>query len=209
MVERGAHCYIDKCIQCHGAPGVAQDEIGRSMQPIPGPLVDAASHWEPQQLYWITANGIKMSGMPAWRFRLPEQDLWALTAFMQRLPQLTATDFDALMRKYEGRRCEAPEVAGNQQPTIDPERGRLALTQYACNACHLIPGVTGSDVHVGPPLAGIADRQLIAGSVPNTPDQMVRWIRDPRSIDPHTAMPDMRVGERDARDIAAYLATLH
>jgi cytochrome c1 len=83
------------------------------------------------------------------------------------------------------------------------------MTQYACNACHNVPGVTGSDVHVGPPLAGIARRSLIAGAVPNTPEQMERWIRDPRSIDPYTAMPAMQVSEQDARDIAAYLATLN
>ncbi len=50
---------------------------------------------------------------------------------------------------------------------------------------------------------------MIAGSVANTPEMLVRWIRDPRSIDPLTTMPAMGVGERDARDIAAYLGTLH
>jgi len=73
----------------------------------------------------------------------------------------------------------------------------------------LIPGVVGPEVHVGPPLGGFAKRQLIAGSVANAPEMLVRWIRDPRSIDPLTTMPAMGVGERDARDIAAYLGTLH
>jgi hypothetical protein len=61
---------------------------------------------------------------------------------------------------------------------------------------------------VGPPLAGIASRKLIAGAVPNEPEQMVRWLLDPKEIDPLTAMPSMNVDERDARDMAAYLATL-
>ncbi len=214
QVDRGALCFITKCAQCHGGPGYAQDEIGRSMQPLPGPLVDASKRWEPQQLYWITANGIKMSGMPAWRFRLPDSDLWALVAFMERLPGLSAEEFTALVNRHRDARCEAANADEEAEgapsgASADPERGKLALTQFACNACHLIPGVTGSRVHVGPPLAGIANRKLIAGSVPNTPQQMVRWLRDPRSIDPFTAMPDMQVGERDARDIAAYLATLH
>lgn len=69
--------------------------------------------------------------------------------------------------------------------------------------------MTGSDVHVGPPLRGIASRRLIAGRVANTPEQMVRWIRDPKSIDPLTAMPAVGVGEQDARDMAAHLARLH
>lgn len=104
-VERGAVCFRDKCVQCHGAPGVAQDEIGRSMQPLPGPLIDAARHWKARELYWITRNGIKMSGMPAWEFRLPDEDLWALVAFLERLPALSTRDYHALMAAQEGRQC--------------------------------------------------------------------------------------------------------
>lgn len=96
------------------------------------------------------------------------------------------------------------------QPALhgDPAKGRIALTQYACQACHVIPGITGSDVHVGPPLDGLASRAMLAGSLPNTPDNLVRWIRNPQAVDPQTAMPDMGVSEAHARDIAAYLATL-
>ena len=208
MVSRGAACYVHSCVQCHGGPGVAQAEIGRSMQPLPGPLVDASAKWRPQELYWITRNGIKMSGMPAWQYRLPDADLWALVAFMQRLPALTAAEFRELAASGAAAQCAVPAAPQAwREPSI--ERGRTAITQYACNACHNVPGITGSDVHVGPPLAGIAGRGLIAGAVPNTREQMVRWIRDPRSIDPETTMPAMQVSEQDARDIAAFLATLN
>ncbi|MEO8807510.1 MAG: c-type cytochrome [Burkholderiaceae bacterium] len=206
-VARGAACYVAKCVQCHGGPGAAQAEIGRSMQPLPGPLVDASAKWRPSELYWITRNGIKMSGMPAWQHRLPDADLWALVAFMQRLPTLTAAEFQKLSDSGAAAQCAVPAEQVLRAPSI--ERGRAAITQYACNACHNVPGITGSDVHVGPPLAGIAARKLIAGSLANTPEQMVRWLRDPRSIDPETAMPAMQVSEQDARDIAAFLATLH
>lgn len=37
---------------------------------------------------------------------------------------------------------------------------------------------------------------------------MIRWIENPSAIDPKTAMPNMGVTVRDARDIAAYLYTL-
>lgn len=207
MVSRGAACYLDKCVQCHGGPGVAQAEIGRSMQPLPGPLVDARAKWRPREIYWITRNGIKMSGMPAWQYRLPDADLWALVAFMQRLPTLTAAQFRALAASGAAAQCAAPVDAPPwRQPSI--ERGRAAISQYACTACHNVPGITGSDVHVGPPLAGIAGRGLIAGAVPNTREQMVRWLRDPRAIDPETTMPAMQVGEQDAQDMAAFLSTL-
>jgi cytochrome c1 len=72
----------------------------------------------------------------------------------------------------------------------------------------VIPGATGPRARVGPPLAGIASRKILAGVLPNTPENMVRWLRGPQSVDPPTAMPDLGVTERDARDITAYLATL-
>ncbi len=87
----------------------------------------------------------------------------------------------------------------------DPERGKIVVTQYACQSCHLIPGVPGSKVYVGRPLEGMAERKVLAGAVPNDQAGLVRWIRDPQSIDPHTAMPNMGVSERDALDISAYL----
>jgi mono/diheme cytochrome c family protein len=208
LVARGAVCYVDKCVLCHGGPGVAQGDIGRSMQPLPGPLVDASQRWRPQELYWITRNGIKMSGMPAWQYRLPEEDLWALVAFMLRLPKLTAAEFRGLTEVGGAAGQCATPAATPALRAASVERGRVAMTQYACNACHKVPGITGSDVHVGPPLDGMARRGLIAGAVPNTEEQMVRWIVDPRSIDPQTTMPTMQVNEQDARDIAAFLATL-
>ena len=86
--DRGAACFRDHCVQCHGAPGVPPGVVGMSMQPLPGPLHDAATHWRPNELYWITRNGIRMSGMPAWGLRLADADLWALVAYMQTLPTL-------------------------------------------------------------------------------------------------------------------------
>jgi cytochrome c1 len=60
---------------------------------------------------------------------------------------------------------------------------------------------------VGPPLDGIALRTIIAGHLANTPDSMQHWIRDPQHVSPGTAMPDLHVGEQDARDITAFLYT--
>lgn len=104
--------------------------------------------------------------------------------------------------------CTDRNVAGPISATGDADRGRIALTQYACHACHVIPGITGSEVFVGPPLKGIATRPVIAGDLPNTPDNLMSWIRSPQAIDPQTAMPNMGVQEQHARDMVAYLSTL-
>ena len=66
----------------------------------------------------------------------------------------------------------------------------------------------GSRSLVGPPLAGIASRLYIAGVLPNSPENMERWIRNPPAVDSLTVMPDFGVTEQDARDITTYLYTL-
>ena len=90
----------------------------------------------------------------------------------------------------------------------DPRAGREKARAYGCGACHAIPGVAGANSLVGPPLAGIGGRMYIAGVLTNTPQHLVRWIQDPPSVDSATAMPNVGVTARDARDIAAYLYSL-
>jgi cytochrome c len=68
--------------------------------------------------------------------------------------------------------------------------------------------VRGANGLVGPPLDRIGARIYLGGALTNTPENLIRWIRDPRGVDPRTAMPSLGVGEQDARDIAAYLYTL-
>jgi cytochrome c1 len=90
----------------------------------------------------------------------------------------------------------------------DATRGRQAIRSYGCGSCHMIPGIREARGTVGPPLLAWGRRTFIAGEAPNTPDQLVRWIRTPQAIEPGTAMPNLGVNDQDARDIAAYLYTL-
>ena len=210
MVRRGATCFQDKCVQCHGAPGVAQGDIGKSMQPLPGPLVDATQTFHPRELYWITRNGIRLSGMPSWEFRLTDSEIWDVVAFLQHLPQLSPQAYAALAQPPGLGVGESCGRHVNVAPTRAPDiaRGKQALYQYACITCHTVPGLTSASPHVGPPLEKMASRTLIAGKLPNTPDNMVLWLRGPNQVKPHTAMPDLRVTHEDAADMTAYLATL-
>lgn len=90
----------------------------------------------------------------------------------------------------------------------DPDRGRLAIRHHGCGSCHTIPGVGGASATVGPPLTDLARRSYLAGRLPNTSENLIRWIRDPQGVAPGNAMPDMAISEPDGRDIAAYLYTL-
>lgn len=231
LVSRGAACFAEKCVQCHGAPGVAQGSIGQSMQPLPGPLVDATQRWRPRELYWLTRNGLKMTGMPAWEFHLEDRDLWAVVAFLGQLPATSPQGFAEMTAQLgspqpsgeewraaaSGKAHGASRICGRSQGALPPsgaagggdiQRGQRAMFEHACSACHAIPGVTGAAGAVGPPLRGIARRTLIAGKLANTQENMVRWLQDPKAIDPLTAMPAMGIDAETARDMAAYLSTL-
>jgi cytochrome c1 len=51
----------------------------------------------------------------------------------------------------------------------------------------------------------MSERLFVGGMLPNTPENLVAWIEDPRAINPRTAMPATGIPEQAARDIAAYL----
>ena len=87
----------------------------------------------------------------------------------------------------------------------DAQRGPAAIAQYGCGSCHVIPGIRGAVGTVGPPLVAFGRRAYIAGEIPNTADHLITWITVPQAIEPGTAMPNLGVDDRSARDIAAYL----
>jgi mono/diheme cytochrome c family protein len=203
LALRGLGHFREHCVQCHGAPGVAPEPFALGMVPHAASLSEASRHWTPGELFWLIKNGLKMTGMPAWEFRMPDEDIWSIVAFLQALPRHTPQQSRALQPPAHGH-GENPGEA----PEPDPKRGKTALLHYACGTCHSIPGVVGADTHVGPPLDRMGTRKFIAGLLPNTPENMVRWLRQPQQLDRHTAMPDLGVTERDARDMAAYLDTL-
>jgi cytochrome c len=101
-------------------------------------------------------------------------------------------------------------VACGERPAREgnAENGRLLLRQFGCGACHRIPGVADAQGNVGPPLEGVARRVYLGGVLPNSRENMARWIRSPKSFDPQTAMPELQVGEEHARDMVAFLYTL-
>jgi cytochrome c len=87
----------------------------------------------------------------------------------------------------------------------DIDRGERAFVAYGCGGCHSIRGVTQAQGKVGPALDGIGGQAIIGGRLENKPDNLLRWIADPQSVAPGTAMPDLDVAPQDARDIAAFL----
>lgn len=99
----------------------------------------------------------------------------------------------------------APEAPN---PIGDPGEGAIEIARAACGSCHVIPGIPLADGRVGPSLAGFGGQRLIAGTLSNSPANLVLWLRNPRQVRPHGTMPDMGLSDRQARDVAAYLSGL-
>lgn len=100
--------------------------------------------------------------------------------------------------------CDRPSAPG----AGDARRGAHLIASLGCGGCHVVPGVPGADGQVGPPLTGMGKRTMIAGMLPNTPDNMMTWLRTPQSVVPGNAMPNTEMDEHDAQDVAAYLDSL-
>lgn len=102
LIARGFRRYREHCVQCHGAPGVAPIDAAKGMTPVPASLMETGRHWPSAEIYWVVKHGIKMTGMPAWEYRLSDDDLWATVAFVKELPRLSPLQY---------RRLEAPAAA--------------------------------------------------------------------------------------------------
>jgi cytochrome c2 len=112
--------------------------------------------------------------------------------------------FIGIIYKYVEQR-ERMRVHAALETGGDPSRGEAMFIQYGCGSCHALKSVRNATGMVGPPLDGIALRVIIGGHLANSPANMEKWIRDPQHVSPGTAMPDLKVGEGDARDITAFL----
>ncbi len=90
-------------------------------------------------------------------------------------------------------------------PGADPARGKALIVEYGCGGCHTISGITYANSRVGPVLKQFPRNPYIAGKLPNTIDNAVRWIQNPQAIVPGNLMPDLGVSAEEARDIVAYV----
>ena len=96
MVRLGFAHYREMCIGCHGGPGLSRDEIGQGLYPMAPTLAKSAKELPPSELFWITKNGIKMTGMPAFGRTHSDDKIWAIVSFLEQLPGMTKEQYEAL-----------------------------------------------------------------------------------------------------------------
>lgn len=116
----------------------------------------------------------------------------------QRLPLVAAGALAAVALSACG-------SGGQVLPGAQASRGQQLIEFYGCGACHQIGGIDAANGTVGPNLRNFKQNRYIAGNLPNTPENVARWVQDPHRYEPKTIMPDMGVTPEQAADIAAYL----
>jgi len=86
----GAQIYVENCAVCHGLPGQDPTTIASGMFPKPPRLMHGKGVTDdpPGETYWVVANGIRLSGMPAFNKKLSETQLWQVTLMLANTNQL-------------------------------------------------------------------------------------------------------------------------
>ena len=80
--------------------------------------------------------------------------------------------------------------------------------QARCAGCHTVRG-TDAAGQIAPDLTHIATRSTLgAGTLPNTPENLAAWIRDPQRVKPGNQMPPNPLAADDLQALVAYLETL-
>ena len=96
-ISSGAAQYDEMCSLCHLAPGMKRTEISRGLYPR-APELRRGSSLTPAEEFWVVKHGLKMTGMPAWGVTHDDELLWDVVAFLRKLPELNADQYQALVK---------------------------------------------------------------------------------------------------------------
>ncbi len=107
----GVNDFNGMCAGCHGAPGQDPEAMGQGLNPPPPDLAESAADMTPAELFWVTKNGIKMTGMPAWGETHDDDAIWPVVALLKKLPDLDAVGYQALLANAEGFGHHAEDAA--------------------------------------------------------------------------------------------------
>jgi cytochrome c553 len=128
LIRLGAGHFHGQCAYCHGGPGVPPNPIARHMLPQAPALASEVDRWKANELHWIVKNGLKYTGMPAWTAPTRDDEVWAVVAFLRRLPQLGEKGY----RELALGKIELSPLTGSE--LANP--GSNSQVAQVCARCH-------------------------------------------------------------------------
>ena len=114
QLASGAEDYAAMCVQCHLAPGKEATALHQGLYPQP-PVFHERSHesHDSSETFWVIKNGIKMTGMPAWGSVHSDEEIWAMVAFIEQLPEMS-------LDKYQRLTGTGNEDSSGQHESVKP-----------------------------------------------------------------------------------------
>jgi cytochrome c553 len=148
LVLKGAGHYETGCFPCHGSPVVMHPRIAEAMTPHPPYLPPVIHEWKQTELFYIVKHGVKFTGMPAWPAQQRDDEVWAIVAFLQKLPELDAQQYRRLVGSE-------PVVSKGNAPLQGLTESEAAprMASESCGRCHERNG-QGRGTSAFPNLAG-------------------------------------------------------
>jgi len=96
----GGPDYNDMCSSCHLQPGKTETDMSIGLYPAPPDLTRKTNTGDVSESarrhFWIIKHGIKASGMPAWGSTHDDKRIWAMVAFIRKLPELSNVQYQIL-----------------------------------------------------------------------------------------------------------------
>lgn len=88
----GAQVYKHNCAVCHGLPDQPRTNIAEGMAPRPPQLFrgTGVTDDEPWETYWKAEGGIRMTGMPGFKGKLSETQIWQVTVLLKNADKISA-----------------------------------------------------------------------------------------------------------------------
>ncbi|AKH98892.1 cytochrome c553 [Hoeflea sp. IMCC20628] len=128
LIALGRGHYQDACAFCHAMPDQSRSQTALSMLPAPPHITDAVSDWDPQHMYWIVKNGVKMSGMPGWPSTKRDDDVWSVVAFLDAVKQAE--------RPVSAAETDLAGIVQERDDEADQNSRIASIYQSGCGRCH-------------------------------------------------------------------------
>ncbi len=130
-LETGRIVYLGACSQCHGADANGKGWLGMLSYPPASALNDADTQARSDaELYWIIANGLSFTGMPGFRDRLSDEQIWAVVTYLRSLSPSTLAPVPVIPTPT------TQELAGADSTQAGASRGAALYTALGCVNCH-------------------------------------------------------------------------
>ena len=101
-VENGFRIFQKQCAMCHAPPGRQATMMAKGLNPEAPPLPELVSDMNDAELFWVTKNGIRFTGMPAWASSHNDAEIWDVVAFMRASTTMRPADYGALDQRLSG-----------------------------------------------------------------------------------------------------------